>query len=41
MLVKQDDVKFMLINANHSIGKQNFSIAHELYHLFVQENFKI
>ncbi|WP_439490633.1 ImmA/IrrE family metallo-endopeptidase [Algoriphagus sp.] len=31
--------KFMMINHNHTLGKQHFTIAHELYHLFVQENF--
>jgi Zn-dependent peptidase ImmA (M78 family) len=30
---------FIMINHNHSIGKQHFTIAHELYHLFIQENF--
>jgi Zn-dependent peptidase ImmA (M78 family) len=34
-----DEFRFMLINQNHSIGKQNFSIGHELYHLFIQEDF--
>ena len=33
------DLRFMFINSNHSIGRQNFSICHELYHLFVQEDF--
>jgi Zn-dependent peptidase ImmA (M78 family) len=28
--------RFMLINSNHSLGRQHFTIAHELYHLFVQ-----
>jgi len=37
--VKVDDIKFMLINSNHSVGRQNFTIGHELYHLFVQEDF--
>jgi Zn-dependent peptidase ImmA (M78 family) len=31
--------RFMLVNSAHSIGKQNFTICHELYHLFIQENF--
>ena len=35
------DVMFMLINSNHSIGRQHFTIAHELYHLFEQEYFEI
>ncbi len=32
--------KFMLINSNHSLARQNFTICHELYHLFYQQNFK-
>jgi Zn-dependent peptidase ImmA (M78 family) len=35
-----DQKRFMMINQNHTLGKQHFIIAHELYHLFVQENFK-
>ncbi|NLL56877.1 MAG: ImmA/IrrE family metallo-endopeptidase [Clostridiales bacterium] len=36
----QDNIqRFMLINSNHSIGKQHFTICHELYHLYYQENF--
>jgi Zn-dependent peptidase ImmA (M78 family) len=31
--------RFMLINSNQSIGRQNFTICHELYHLYIQENF--
>lgn len=31
--------RFMMINHTHTLGKQHFTIAHELYHLFVQENF--
>ena len=27
----------MLINSNHPRGRQNFTIAHELYHLFIEE----
>jgi Zn-dependent peptidase ImmA (M78 family) len=30
--------KFILINSNNITGRQNFTIAHELYHLFVEEN---
>jgi len=33
--------KFMMVNHNHTLGKQHFTIAHELYHLFIQENFKV
>ena len=32
--------RFILINSNHPIGRQNFTICHELYHLFVQEKFE-
>jgi Zn-dependent peptidase ImmA (M78 family) len=32
--------RFMLVNSNHPIGKQHFTICHELYHLYYQENFK-
>lgn len=39
MAVKTDSFKFMLINNNLSLGKQHFTIAHELYHLFIQEDF--
>lgn len=31
--------RFILINSDHSIGKQHFTLCHELYHLFFQENF--
>ncbi|MDE6278992.1 MAG: ImmA/IrrE family metallo-endopeptidase [Paramuribaculum sp.] len=30
--------RFMLINSNHSRGRQHFTIAHELYHLYIEEN---
>lgn len=30
--------RFMLINSNDPIGRQHFTIAHELYHLFIEEN---
>ncbi len=32
--------KFILINNNQPIGRQNFTICHELYHLFIQEKFE-
>ena len=32
--------RFILINSNHPIGRQNFTICHELYHLFIQTNFQ-
>ena len=31
--------RFMLVNSSQSLGKQHFTISHELYHLFIQENF--
>ena len=30
---------FILVNADHTIGRQHFTICHELYHLYYQENF--
>ncbi len=30
---------FILVNSNHTIGRQHFTICHELYHLYCQENF--
>lgn len=33
------DIRLMMVNSNHSLGKQHFTICHELYHLYVQENF--
>jgi Zn-dependent peptidase ImmA (M78 family) len=32
-------INFILVNSKHSLGRQHFTIAHELYHLFIQENF--
>lgn len=34
-----DQNRFMLVNCEQNIGKQHFTIGHELYHLFIQENF--
>ncbi|MCB0641177.1 MAG: ImmA/IrrE family metallo-endopeptidase, partial [Phaeodactylibacter sp.] len=31
--------RFMLVNSLQTLGRQHFTIAHELYHLFVQEQF--
>jgi Zn-dependent peptidase ImmA (M78 family) len=33
--------RFMLVNTSKSIGHQNFTICHELYHLFIQPNFSL
>ncbi|MDD4437057.1 MAG: ImmA/IrrE family metallo-endopeptidase [Tissierellia bacterium] len=41
MCLKRDENRFILINSNHPIGRQNFTIGHELYHLYVQDNFEI
>ena len=32
-------LRFILVNSNHSLGKQHFTLCHELYHLFIQESF--
>jgi Zn-dependent peptidase ImmA (M78 family) len=40
MSLKLDDNKFMLVNSAQNIGRQNFTIGHELYHLFIQANFE-
>ena len=39
MCIKSGDKKFILINSNHSRGRQHFTIMHEIYHLFIQEDF--
>lgn len=39
MAIKHGEHRFVMINSNHRISKQHFTIAHELYHLFVQEEF--
>lgn len=41
MSVKIGDQKFILINTSNPIGRQNFTICHELYHLFIQRDFTI
>ncbi len=35
-----ENFKFMLINRDQTLARQNFTIGHELYHLFIQDNFK-
>ena len=37
MCLKTDKYKFILVNSNHPRGRQHFTIAHEFYHLFVQD----
>lgn len=39
MAIKTKEKNFILINSDHSIGRQNFSICHELFHLYVQNDF--
>lgn len=39
MALKNNTSLFMLINSAVSIGRQNFTIGHELYHLFIQSDF--
>lgn len=36
---KERTARFILVNSNHSLGKQHFTICHELYHLYFQEDF--
>ncbi len=31
--------RFILINSSHPLGKQHFTICHELYHLYIQKEF--
>lgn len=40
MALKVDDhYRFIMINSAQSKGKQHFTISHEFYHLYVQEDF--
>ncbi len=34
-----EDLRFMLVNNTHSLGRQHFTMCHELYHLYVQKEF--
>lgn len=38
MSLRSGDNRFMLVNSNHPKCRQHFTIAHELYHLFVESN---
>ena len=38
-VAKKSEERFMLINSNTSLGKQHFTICHELYHLYIQKEF--
>ncbi|MDD4108585.1 MAG: ImmA/IrrE family metallo-endopeptidase [Prolixibacteraceae bacterium] len=37
--IKSDDNKFILVNSDQSEGRQNFTICHEIYHLYFDDNF--
>jgi Predicted Zn peptidase len=37
-LLSHNGSKFILINSNNAKGRQHFTIAHELYHLFIDKN---
>ncbi|HEY0091685.1 MAG TPA: ImmA/IrrE family metallo-endopeptidase [Flavobacterium sp.] len=39
MALKTKNSCFMLVNTKHSVGRQHFTVGHELYHLYIQENF--
>lgn len=39
MALKTNENLFMLINSALPVGRQNFTIGHELYHLFIQHDF--
>lgn len=34
----KDNLRFMLVSSNSTVGRQHFTIGHELYHLFYDEN---
>jgi len=38
MCIKSDGVRLIAINSTRTLGRQCFSLAHELYHLFYDEN---
>lgn len=40
MSLKIDDDRFMIVNSVHSIGRQHFTVLHELYHLYIQKDFE-
>ena len=39
MAIKENDIPAMVVNSRHPVGRQHFTVCHELYHLFVQEDF--
>lgn len=40
MTVKDDDVRLIAVNSNTSLGRQRFTAAHELCHLFFHDRFR-
>lgn len=38
MSLKSGEKRFMLVNSNHPKCRQHFTIAHELYHLYIDPN---
>ncbi|MBD5234564.1 MAG: ImmA/IrrE family metallo-endopeptidase [Bacteroidales bacterium] len=38
MSLRSGERRFMMINSNNPRGRQHFTIAHELYHLFIESN---
>lgn len=34
----KEDMRFMLVSSNSTVGRQHFTVAHELYHLYYDEN---
>lgn len=40
MTIKVENKFFVLINSDHSVGRQNFTICHELYHIFIEKDFE-
>lgn len=38
--IPEEIYRFILVNSEHPIGKQHFTVCHELYHLYYQKNFK-
>jgi Zn-dependent peptidase ImmA (M78 family) len=40
MSLKIDNDRFVIINSAHSLGRQHFTIFHELYHLYIQKDFE-
>lgn len=40
IVMKREKESFTLINSSKSLGHQNYTIAHEFYHLFYEKNFR-